>query len=187
MDTSEKIFITFFIVLIVSLIVLNLVLLFNNKNTSVGGKQTYTCKDGTTFTCYAGTEGCMDNSPMHCPTPVDVVGNCCNKDGTPDGKCTSLTKEKCKDNCKWKVGPCQCHLENGTCLAKACVGGSHLCGINTDPNAPKNSFTQEVCERMLGLNPNLISCDPNYIPKAKLVDPGNSNGGNCQFLCEKSN
>jgi hypothetical protein len=161
------------------------------KKPSVGGKETHTCKDGTKFTCYAGTEGCMENSPMHCPTPVDVVGTCCNdKDGSPDGKCNATTQDKCNHiaGCKWRLGPCQCQLDNGTCLAKACVGENHLCGINNpiDSTKSKDKFTQEVCERMLGLHPYLISCDPNYIPKATLVDTDNTNGGNCKFTCEQS-
>ena len=126
---------------------------------------------------------------MHCPTPVDVVGTCCNdKDGSPDRKCNATTQDKCNHiaGCKWRLGPCQCQLDNGTCLAKDCVGGNHFCGINTPKNIPDKSVTQDVCERMLGLHPYLISCDPNYIPKAQLVDTGNDNGGDCQFLCEKS-
>lgn len=185
MDTSEKMFISFFVVLIVGLIVLNLVLFFNNKNTSVGGKQTYTCKDGTTFTCYAGTEGCMDNSPMHCPTPVDVVGNCCNKDGTPDGKC-NFTKDKCTldKGCKWKVGPCQCNLEHGTCGTKSCVGGGRFCGLNLNlPSGTK--ATQPDCDKKLnemgGKFSNFVSCDPGYNPTLSPVQT------NCQFSCEKSN
>ena len=183
MDTSEKIFLSFFVVLFVGLIVLNVVFLL--KNTSVGSKETHTCADGTKFKCHGGTEGCVDNSPMHCSTPVDLVGNCCNKDGSPDIKCNATTKDKCKssDGCTWQVGPCQCKLDNGTCGTKSCVGGNRLCGLNLNLPSGQNA-NQTDCNKKLGsmggnLN-NFVSCDSGY--NAAIIPVQN----NCQFTCQKN-
>lgn len=209
MDTSEKMFISFFVVLIVGLIVLNLVLFFNNnKNKSDGGKETHTCKDGTTFTCYGGTEGCMDNSPMHCPT-VTTLGFCCNKKGYNDGTCAKIVKQDIcnkSDSCSWQTEACKepttCIVDNGHCNVgiiqngkndtRACVGGMKLCGIAMNVNN-RGHATQDNCQIQLNknsgntqdLSKNLINCETGFKPATRVVDPANKGGGECQFYCEK--
>ena len=201
MDTSEKMFISFFVVLIVGLIVLNLVLFFNNKNTSVGGKETHTCNDGTSFTCYGGTEGCMDNSPTHC-TP----GFCCNKKGYIDATCAKITKkDQCNssDSCSWQTTACKepatCIVDNGHCNVgiikgkntRACVGGNRLCGIAMNVDKRGRANISNCNTQLLNYSgkkdpaKNLINCEPGFIPAASPVDTSNPNGGNCQFWCQE--
>jgi hypothetical protein len=40
------------------------------RKKQIGGSETHTCADGTTFTCPGGTQDCYDNSPTYCSSKV---------------------------------------------------------------------------------------------------------------------
>lgn len=107
----------------------------------LGGQETHTCANGSSFTCSGGTRGCFDNSPSFCGTGGSESHTCA------DGRifpCQGGT-QGCFDNSPTFCGeaPAPPHRigkwEHHTCPDGSrfrCHGGTRLCYDNSPHYCP---------------------------------------------------